>query len=713
MIMVQGPIAPLPLVSSNFQIYERLVRSWLPRLHTLAVHGPAGETIYSSDSYLSPDYHAVVETLTGAEPPAEWIRRELPDGRHAYGHALVHEGRRVGALIVTVKADARGGEKIHTELLTPLAECVARELALAQRLEDAESRARAGDSLLKSVRAVADQDAAPEPLEQLVAAAKRDLGAHYAFLYVPAQRRVVWSGPDAEAHAGVPLAVWNALRRKPRPQRLGVPNGPENAILAAPVFGTPRSLVGVLGIHTPTIPADVAGLEESVVTLHALRVARVLDHEHDALTGLASRAAFERRAGELVRANRGNVAEPLVLYADIDQMHVVNELGGNALGDEVLALLARAMRAAVPADGLVARLGGDRFGMLFAAARASEVEKLANLPVETAKRLRISISGQPHTLSVSVGGCLVTRADGFPEALTRAEIACRAAKDRGRGRAELYVDGDASMIRRRTAVHTAAQLHAALRNNQFELVAQPIRPLVEEGAPWYHEVLLRMVDERGGTVAPDKFLAAAGTYGLLPAIDRWVVHRVLHLLAQGPGTFDPTRTRFSINLAGATLAAEGFVEFLRAQLEATRIAPELLCFELAEPAVMQQTERSRQFFLAIKGLGCTVALDDFGSGETSLASLQKLPLDFVKLDGSIIRTLQKNRVVAPALKSAVEIARGLHLRTIAEYVETGELESEVRKLGIDYGQGFAIGRPRAFDAALEELRQPASDEETG
>jgi Amt family ammonium transporter len=287
--------------------------------------------------------------------------------------------------------------------------------------------------------------------------------------------------------------------------------------------------------------------------------------------------------------------------------------------------------------------------------------------------------------------------------LANAEIACKAAKDRGRNRTEIFQDADQSIMRRHTDVLVVQRLHAALAEDRFALFAQPILPLEADRAEPRFEMLLRMVGEDGEVLPPEKFLSAAERYQLLPEIDRWVVKNSLAALASCAGVLSGRDMRFSMNISGPSIASEEFLEFLERSIRDSGVPPETLCFELTETSAVSNLARAERLMLKLRALGCSFALDDFGTGLSSLAYLRALPVSILKIDGAFVRDATGNERTESMVRAIAQLAHTMGMETVAEFVETDALRTRMASLGVDFGQGFAIGRPVPLAEVLGDL----------
>jgi EAL domain-containing protein (putative c-di-GMP-specific phosphodiesterase class I) len=288
--------------------------------------------------------------------------------------------------------------------------------------------------------------------------------------------------------------------------------------------------------------------------------------------------------------------------------------------------------------------------------------------------------------------------------LAAAETACKAAKDRGRNRVEVYHPNDASLVRRFADINIAGQLRDAIDAGRFRLDAQLILPFAgAESARPHYELLIRMIDDDGHTLGPDRFMSAAQRYQLMPAIDRWVLNKTIETLQPHADLLGSKALAFAINFSGQSLNDDAFPDFLLERVACSGLDPELFCFEITENATIAYFERAEALIRRLRRLGCAVALDDFGTGLSSLAYLRQLPVTMLKIDGSFVRDVLKDPRAESMVRAIAQLARSMSIATVGEYVETEEIRARIATLGVDYGQGFAIGRPAPLDDLLAEL----------
>lgn len=416
---------------------------------------------------------------------------------------------------------------------------------------------------------------------------------------------------------------------------------------------------------------------------------------HDALTGLVNRREFERRLEEVLEMAHADDGHHVLCYLDLDRFKAVNDSCGHMAGDGMLREVAALIKEAVRDSDTVGRLGGDEFGMLLVGCPLEKARQIADDVVRRISEYRFVWKDKIFNIGVSVGLVEISRESGAPEdVMSAADSACYVAKRQG-NHVHVYSARDEATARHRGEIHWLQQLQLALKENRFELLAQPIVATaadLQQGPAL--EVLLRLQDESVPEgISPAEFLRAAERYRLMPDVDRWVVQTALTALGRG-GIRLPANRSLAINLSGQTLGDPQFLEFVVDVLDRTGVAPSQLCFEVTENSVITNIEHARRFIEVLHGMGCQFALDDFGRGLSSFGNLKNLALDYLKIDGTFIRNLGTDSVNQAMVAAMIKLARSLNFRVIAEQVEDARSLQVATKMGVDFVQGFHLGRPQ-------------------
>jgi diguanylate cyclase (GGDEF)-like protein/PAS domain S-box-containing protein len=444
----------------------------------------------------------------------------------------------------------------------------------------------------------------------------------------------------------------------------------------------------------------------AVVLLHDVTelrgIARQMSYQasHDALTGLVNRREFERRLHESIEVARTGAKRHVLCYLDLDRFKAVNDTSGHMAGDNMLREVAALVKDAVRDSDTVARLGGDEFAMLLVGCPLEKAIQIAD-DVSTAIRdYRFVWKDKIFSIGVSIGLVEIGReSGGLEDVMQSADSACYVAKSQGQGRVHVYSARDEAVARHRGEIQWLQKLQHALREGRFMLYTQPIvaaAPSVDVGPAL--EVLVRLAGDDGQPIAPGEFLKAAERYRLMSLVDRWVVQTALAALGRGAIRLAGNRS-LSINIAGQTLGDAQFLEFVVECLDRTGVAPAQVCFEVTEASVVANFDHARRFVGVLHGMGCQFALDDFGNGLGSFANLKTLQMDYLKIDGTYMRHLERDTVNQAMVSAMIKLARTLDFKVIAEQVEDQASLDAARRMGVDYMQGYVIARPEPLQPA--------------
>jgi diguanylate cyclase (GGDEF)-like protein len=417
---------------------------------------------------------------------------------------------------------------------------------------------------------------------------------------------------------------------------------------------------------------------------------------HDSLTGLHNRLEFEARLGLAIDYHRDRGVEFALLYLDLDQFKVINDTCGHAAGDDLIRKVAWLVKERLRETDTLARLGGDEFGVLLYGASQDAALALAEGIRISIAELRFDWEGRSFPITASIG---LLNIDSYvasvDDALSAADQACYLAKDCGRNRVQLYRPDDQQVQVRRGEMRWVERLNSALDHDQFVLLAQEIRPRQSAGheseAPRL-ELLLRMLAPDGSWIAPMAFIPAAERYGLMPRLDRWVIARACRELAELRATGKPLPVCM-INLSGASVSDPSLAEYIATCLRQHDLPGTQVGFELTETAAIGNLASASQLMRALRKLGAAIALDDFGSGMSSFSYLKALPIDLLKIDGAFVRDINSDPVDRAVVEAIQRIARVMGIKTVAECVEHEAALKTLTRIGVDYVQGFHIGRP--------------------
>jgi diguanylate cyclase (GGDEF)-like protein len=473
--------------------------------------------------------------------------------------------------------------------------------------------------------------------------------------------------------------------------------------ISTPIRDETRRVIGVLAVFRLDTDGDFQFKDAETLELLARKAAQIIRSSFDPVTGLLTAAAFSAQTSARLAAQESGVNTHGLLYVDIDQLNVVNENHGMHVGDEVIKSIAHLMSRRAREGTLIARVGGDRFSMFLPGCGIEPAARIAEELRGSAIRLSGARGDKPLLVSLSIGVArLGDRDRRMDHAMAAAELACRTAKERGRNRVEVFYGNEQNTVKSPAAPTFAAQVSAALASESLELLAQPILPLSSAPSDPRFEILLRMRAPDGSRLGLEK-LADAGCRELTRNIDHWVIEQTIERLSTCRDLLRQYPAKFFLNLSAASLADGEFWRSLEALIRKSRIEPGTLGFEFSEEAASANLATIAPFMCRLREQGISFALDNFGRDIGSLSHLNSLPVSCIKIDGSFSRDLADNPKSQSMVVAITKLANTFGLETVAGHVETDAIRACAAQLGVDYGQGFFIGKPLALDDAIHDL----------
>ncbi|MDH3768513.1 MAG: EAL domain-containing protein, partial [Gammaproteobacteria bacterium] len=475
-------------------------------------------------------------------------------------------------------------------------------------------------------------------------------------------------------------------------------------LIADPMFDENGAVIGMLMIANDPDSPDFRASDAKLLRVMSRKAARIIQVNYDSLTGMMTRHGFEYHLETALYVVRYKRIGHCVLHINLDRVHVVNDSCSHHAGDELIRRVAAQIREHLGDGDIVARLGGDQFGVLMADCSRERGQEIAERIRESVNKAGFTWDKRRFDVCVSIGVAgMAPESESIVGVVGAAEVACNVAKDNGRNRVEVYERDSKMLMRRREAAEWIGHLHNALREDRFLLYSQTIEPLQDQNGTPHTEILLRLRNEHGQILDPSEFLPAAERYNLMPAIDRWVVRNTLKMLAANL----PRRVRaanvWAINLSGQSIGDGAFLEFVKREVAQADVLPENICFEITETAAVADLEKARRFVQALKEHGFKFALDDFGTGLSSFAYLKTLPVDYLKIDGAFVKEIADDPVSESMVAAITQIGHVMGLETIAEFVENDEVRQCLVTLGVTFGQGFGIERPRPMIELMCDL----------
>jgi len=452
---------------------------------------------------------------------------------------------------------------------------------------------------------------------------------------------------------------------------------------------------------------NIAGI---VVIIHDESVQRSLNRQltfqatHDALTGLINRYEFERRLNNTISNQRNEPSINALCYIDLDQFKLINDTCGHTAGDELLKQITLLLQNNIEHEGTLARLGGDEFGLLLENCNISKAQEISKRLLDVIQKFNFTWEDNTFTIGASIGISAISPSiTSCEEVLSNADSACYLAKESGRNRIQVFTEENDKLLTQQREMHWVSRINQALEEDRFQLYFQEIMPLNghEQSFILHGEILLRMIDKEGDIVSPNNFLPAAERYNMITLIDEWVVEQSIEWLASRK-----EKVLISVNLSGVSLSNSDFLNFIVSKIKQHKINPELLCFEITETAAIGNMSTAIHFMNVLKKLGCSFALDDFGSGLSSFSYLNSLPVDYLKIDGAFVMDIDKDPMHYAMVKSINEVGQVMGIKTIAEYAASESIIKTLKEIGVDNAQGYAIARPVPLSSLTIEDKNP-------
>ena len=438
------------------------------------------------------------------------------------------------------------------------------------------------------------------------------------------------------------------------------------------------------------------------------RMQKMMVHQatHDPLTGLVNRAEFEERLDKALQSAKDFENTHALLFLDLDQFKIVNDTAGHVAGDELLRQISALLAGQLRGRDTLGRLGGDEFSVLLENCPLDKASKVAEMLIDVVREYRFIWDQKTYQVGVSIGIVpIVAESTSRKQLMHDADQACYVAKDLGRGRAYTHTEADSELTQRLGEKLQRKDISDALVSESFLLLYQPIIALDPEQTRLHTraEVLLRMLDDENNVITPGAFLPAASRFGLMPQIDRWVIDRVFasypHIFMQNPDLV------LSLNLSAPSIADESLAEFIVQMFEQTVVKPHQVCFEISETTLNHNLANASRLIERLQAIGCSFAVDDFGSGLASFTVLKDLKMDFVKIDGNLIRDICIDEIDFAMVESINSMAHLLDIKTIAESVDGEAGIEKLKSIGIDYAQGYYLGNL----VKLDDLGNAAQD----
>lgn len=703
----QGPDVAEPLVvdESACRAYVREIQEILRvDMFAMVVDGSA-KTLWTDDSVRADQLAAALRRLPapGKETAthvinSSWVVVELPmptnNDRHLALRLVIHD-------------EVRPVQKDIESLTKQPLECLARQIEIDSSLTtswlspplEIQTQTELDDLLALPAR----ESELNNTLTSLCRQWRRRAELVALAIYLPERGLLVHDCAPGRLEQRIPeiaerVHAQTLRRGKPMTARLQGTGNREIELFCRRVLDSEKRPLGSVLLFDHNSEKSLSKLSRQIST----RLAQWLNRAEQA-SPLLSRsdlldaiAAVRRREPELLSS---------LAYIDADKIHAINDTFGFSAGDKALEVLGRVLCEHAGSRALVAHLTSDRFAVFLPGATVEKAASTTQRLLRQYSLQAIDDDSRSIALSASAGIAAMTDAEDDPEnLLIVAEVAARAAKERGGNQYALYQNNDDSVIQRRSDVDKVGFLQMALIEDKFLLFAQQIAPLGNENTNKY-ELLTRMECEDNTIAHPHEMLSAAERYHMMTALDRWVINNALTSLAQADNPMEVSLTTFCINVSAQSLSDDSFLDHVETRIAETGIDPETLCFEITETSLVRNIDRAQRFVSRLQRLGCKVALDDFGTGYSSFAYLKNLPVNYLKIDGTFVRDMLDSALSQAIVASIVNIASVTGAETVAEHVESDGIRHALRDLGVDYAQGFAVHRPEPLAGILSNMGQ--------
>ena len=478
--------------------------------------------------------------------------------------------------------------------------------------------------------------------------------------------------------------------------------------VVSPLLNVDNEVIGLMAIINQNNRIDFTNSDRNLLEVLANKASNIVSRNFDPLTGLENSHSFELIVKDTLKQSWQNDNHHAVANIDIDRMAVINDISGLEAGDLLIKKVSRTLTKMIRSYDTAARLGGDKFAVLLKNCDLEKAHEIMKKVAEVISQIELEWNGTVHEVSVSIGLAPIT-ADlaNVSSVLSNAESARLAAKERGRNQIQVFKLNDSDLLRRKDQIQWVSRTQSALRENRFQLFAQLICPISASSELPHFEILIRMLDDDNHPIEPVHFLAAAENFFLMPKIDRWVITNTFHYLKKLHDEYGTHVCQVSINLSGQSLTDKNLARFITDLLEEYQLDPQIICFEVTESAAVANLADAQYFINEIRARGCKFSLDDFGTGQSSFSYLKNLPVDYLKIDGSFVKSIVEDSVSLSMVSAINQVGHAMNLKTVAEFVENDNILERLREVGIDYAQGYAIDEPQPFSDILHLLQEPA------
>lgn len=719
----------------KYENYFRLLNSMAPEIRTLSLFDPQGHCVWSSSETQNADnvkldaYVKNHPVTLNTDNPEAFLWQQLDTGETVcslYLRGTVNDSSLNILVLVKLTAVPVDLElKALREKICAIGECVRTELGLNHELEDmADELGMRYDELNlvyhaenRSISLYNTQDS----LQHLAADCREFLDVGMVALQLPGKKITIYEYDEIRSLAELPKLLFSLradfYERLREVKTSIVINTQHDAaqhkilindlpykFLLSPIDTDEREVIGMLAIINADSHSDFSNSDRNLLNVMSKKVSKVILANFDNLTGLENEHSFSSNIRAALKDAYGTGSEHALLNINIDRLNVINDIAGRDAGDAVISLVGETIAKLVRIRDSVARLAGDKFGVILQSCSLQTAGEMAQRINETIEALVFEWAGEKYDISACIGVAPITvENESFALTLSSVEAACAAAKKRGKSRVQIYEKDNIELVKRQDQMQWIGRIQTALREDGFVLFSQLIQGLGVNKNKQHFEILLRLNDNQDSLISPAEFMPAAERYKLMPDIDRWVIQQVINQTLAMADLLDRFPFHLSINLSGQSLGDESFTDFVCRQLDRLGSYTDHICFEITESAAIANLAEAQALISRVKARGCTFSLDDFGTGLSSFSYLQDLDVDYLKIDGCFVSKLDKDPVSKAMVSAINQVGHAMKLLTIAEYVENDAIMHKLEDIGVDFAQGYRLGKPQPLQSCLDNL----------
>jgi diguanylate cyclase (GGDEF)-like protein len=481
---------------------------------------------------------------------------------------------------------------------------------------------------------------------------------------------------------------------------------------------TTRSVVNDTKIYQETISEIILYLSLAAFFI-AIYIAQLVIREtskknseiryqatHDELTKLVNRKEFNHRLADAFKTAKANHENHALCFLDLDKFKTVNDNYGHKAGDELLIQLTRVIKNNIRSHDTLARIGGDEFGLLLEGCSLEKAVEIAEGIVSLIKNHEFDWQNNKFHIGVSIGLVMVNRdTQDIEKALSQADIACYAAKDMGRNQVHIHGLDDVDIKKMHKELSWIADINKTSMDNRFSLHMQKIQNMQDGQTSAMYEVLLRLNDDEGTLISPGSYIPAAERFGYMKDVDCWVIKQTFKQLSALYKKATDCDVCLSINISANSLTNNQFSDFVIKQYKKYNIPHDAICLEISEANAIKNINQTVELISELRKYNIKFALDDFGEGISSFSTLRDLRVDFIKIDGNIIKNISHNTADKAMVAAINQIGKVMNIETIAKHVENAFTLNQLKEIGIDYAQGFYLDKPKHINKKIEDLRR--------